>query len=51
MNFVHTFTKAGDVRFYSEKEIRALAGAAGLEVSRWRKLNWLNYLLAAGKKS
>ncbi|HUI69548.1 MAG TPA: class I SAM-dependent methyltransferase [Spirochaetia bacterium] len=47
MNLLVPLSKDGTVRFYSRREMYALAQSVGLRVSRWLKLNWHSYLLVA----
>jgi len=51
LNLAHLFTKDGTEKIYTEKEMKTLVKAAGFEVAKWQKLNWLSYLLVASKKS
>ncbi|MGA2477262.1 MAG: class I SAM-dependent methyltransferase [Spirochaetia bacterium] len=41
------FIKDGTVRIYSKKEMHGLAKGAGLEVTKWVKLNWHSYMMVA----
>ena len=49
--FVIPFSKEGEVRIYSKKEMYALAQSAGLTVLKWEKINWHVYMMVAGKNT
>ena len=47
MNLFVPLSKHGTVRYYSKKEMHDLARSVGLNVTKWRTLNWHTYILVA----
>ena len=47
MNMLTPSMNDGTVHYYSKKEMFRLAESVGMTVSKWAKLNWHSYLMAA----
>ena len=46
-NLFAPFRRDGTVRYYSEREPRKLARAAGLKALKWQRLSWKGYIMLA----